>query len=64
MKRLMEWAQKWLFDLGMSCSGLPVRYFVGESKRIDALARRAATGKDCWRSPGSRYNTGVIPNIR
>ena len=40
MKRLMEWAQKWLFDLGMSCSGLPVRYFVGESKRIDALAPR------------------------
>lgn len=41
MKRVMEWAQKWLFDLSMACSGLPVRYFVGESKRIDALAQRS-----------------------
>lgn len=39
MKRLMEWAQKWLFDLGMARAGLPVRYFVGEAAQVARIAR-------------------------
>lgn len=39
MKRLMEWAQKWLFDLGMARAGLPVRYFVSEAAQVERVAR-------------------------
>jgi len=38
MKRVMEWAQKWLADLSLAAAGLPVRYFVAEQGRIGALA--------------------------
>ncbi len=38
MKRLIEWAQKWLFDLSLAAAHLPVRYFVGERTRIEQLA--------------------------
>jgi DNA polymerase-3 subunit delta' len=43
MKRLMEWAQKWLFDLGLAHAGLPVRYFVGEKPQIEQLAPQCDT---------------------
>lgn len=41
MKRLMEWAQKWLVDLSLAAARLPVRYFVGERERIEKLAARS-----------------------
>ncbi|MBW7899887.1 MAG: DNA polymerase III subunit delta' [Rhodocyclaceae bacterium] len=41
MKRLMEWAQKWLVDLSLAAAQLPVRYFVGERERIEKLAARS-----------------------
>ena len=40
MKRLMEWAQKWFVDMSLAASGLPVRYFVDESKQIAGLVAR------------------------
>ena len=40
MRRLMDWAQKWMFDLGLANAGLPVRYFVGETSKIGCLASR------------------------
>ena len=42
MKRLMEWAQKWIFDLSLANAGLPVRYFIGERARIERLAGEAS----------------------
>ena len=41
LKRLIEWAQKWLHDLTLAAAGLPVRYFVGERQAIERLAQRA-----------------------
>lgn len=41
MKRAMEWAQKWVFDLSLAAAGLPVRYFVGERKVLEKLAANA-----------------------
>ncbi|MBI2309264.1 MAG: DNA polymerase III subunit delta' [Rhodocyclales bacterium] len=41
MKRLMEWAQKWLVDLSLAASRLPVRYFVTESRQLESLAARS-----------------------
>ncbi|MFC5301132.1 DNA polymerase III subunit delta' [Azospira restricta] len=41
MKRLMEWAQKWLVDLSLAATRLPVRYFVGERAQIEKLAARS-----------------------
>lgn len=38
MKRTMEWAQKWLFDLAMVSTGLPARYFVAENRQLTALS--------------------------
>lgn len=40
LKRLMEWAQKWLFDLSLAGNGLPPRYFIAETKRLQQLAAR------------------------
>ena len=37
MKRTMEWAQKWLFDLSLGAAKQPARYFVSESKQMTAL---------------------------
>jgi DNA polymerase-3 subunit delta' len=39
MKRAMEWAQKWLIDLSLASSQLPVRYFVSEKKQIEGLVK-------------------------
>lgn len=41
MKRLMEWAQKWIVDLSLASSNLPVRYFVSEKKQIEGLVSRS-----------------------
>lgn len=41
LKRLVEWLQKWHHDLARLGGGLPVRYFLGESKALAALAQNA-----------------------
>ena len=41
MKRLMEWAQKWLVDLSLRSAGLGSRYFVAEGSHLDAVVRAA-----------------------
>lgn len=41
MKRLIEWAQKWLCDLSLAAVGQPVRYFVGEAQGIARVAAAA-----------------------
>lgn len=42
MKRLMEWAQKWVVDLSLAAADLPVRYFIGEGRQLTALAKRSS----------------------
>ncbi len=41
MKRLMEWAQKWLVDVSLRSTGLSSRYFVAEGSQLDAVVRAA-----------------------
>ncbi len=38
MKRLIEWAQKWLFDLNLAVVDLPPRYFVDEKEHLKTLS--------------------------
>ena len=38
LKRMLEWAQKWLFDLLLVRQGLPARYFCAERQRLLGLA--------------------------
>ncbi len=40
LKRLIEWVQKWLFDLTLVSAGLPVRYFLAQAQ---FLQRQAST---------------------
>ncbi len=42
LKRLVEWSQKWLYDLTLLDRGLPPRYFLTQSR---TLARLAETGR-------------------
>lgn len=39
LKRMIEWSQKWLFDLALSCEGMPQRYFVSQSQAMQRLAK-------------------------
>jgi len=39
LKRLVEWSQKWLFDLILACEGLPVRYFVTQAPLLQRLTQ-------------------------
>jgi len=41
LKRLVEWAQKWLFDLTLASTSLPPRYFVTQAKLVQRLAASA-----------------------
>jgi DNA polymerase-3 subunit delta' len=43
LKRTIEWAQKWLFDLMLAGEGLPLRYFLGQDQRLGTLAQATAT---------------------
>jgi len=38
LRRLLEWAQKWVFDLLLATEALPPRYFLREAARLRALA--------------------------
>ncbi|MCL2830437.1 MAG: DNA polymerase III subunit delta' [Betaproteobacteria bacterium] len=39
MKQLIEWGQKWLFDLNLAAVDLPPRYFVAEKEQLSRLSR-------------------------
>lgn len=43
LKRMIEWSQKWLFDLALACEGLPARYFVSQAQAMQRLAKSADT---------------------
>jgi DNA polymerase-3 subunit delta' len=45
LKRLIEWSQKWLFDLTLASVHLAPRYFVTQTKQVQALAASADTAK-------------------
>lgn len=44
LKRLLEWAQKWLFDLALASHGLPPRYFLEQAALLQRLARLSTGG--------------------
>jgi len=43
LKRLIEWAQKWLFDLTLISAGLPLRYFLAQDQLVQRLAKSSDT---------------------
>ena len=45
LKRLIEWAQKWLLDLTLVCEGQAPRYFVSQSALLGRLAASTGTPK-------------------
>ena len=45
LKRLIEWAQKWLLDLTLACEGQRPRYFVSQSALLSQLAKSTGTAK-------------------
>ncbi|NMQ28218.1 DNA polymerase III subunit delta' [Candidatus Accumulibacter phosphatis] len=45
LKRTLEWAQKWLFDLTLASQGLPPRYFVAHAPQLLRLAQGTDTRK-------------------
>jgi DNA polymerase-3 subunit delta' len=45
LKRMIEWSQKWLFDLTMAGEGLPLRYFVTQAGVLEALAKSTQTAR-------------------
>jgi DNA polymerase III subunit delta' len=45
LKRLIEWAQKWLYDLTLMHELLPPRYFVLETPLLQALTQSVDAGK-------------------
>jgi len=45
LKRMVEWAQKWLFDLTLVGEGLPVRFFVTQNETLRLLAQASTTAR-------------------
>lgn len=45
LKRMIEWSQKWLFDLALACEGQTLRYFVSQAPTIQRLAKLAGTAR-------------------
>ena len=43
LKRMIEWVQKWLFDLTLCSEGLAPRYFLAQAKVFKVLGKRAGT---------------------
>ena len=43
LKRLIEWSQKWLYDLALACEGQPLRYFGSQGATIQRLKDNAGT---------------------
>ena len=44
LARLVEWAQKWLFDLTLVSEGLPPRYFLSQRAILERLAQASEPG--------------------
>lgn len=45
MKRLLEWVQKWLYDLTLASHALPPRYYLAQSAQLRQLAGRSDSRK-------------------
>ena len=45
LKRMIEWSQKWLYDLALACEGQKLRYFVAQEPTIQRLAKSAGTAR-------------------
>lgn len=45
LKRMLEWGQKWLFDLTLASQGLPPRYFLAQATLLQGLAQASETRK-------------------
>lgn len=45
LKRMIEWSQKWLFDLTLASEQLPARYFITQTQVLQRLAAEANAGK-------------------
>lgn len=45
LKRIVEWSQKWLFDLTLASEHLPLRYFVTRAGLLQGLAASTDTAK-------------------
>ena len=43
LKRMLEWGQKWLFDMALAGEGLPVRYFLPQQAALQRLAKSSGT---------------------
>lgn len=43
LKRTLDWAQKWLFDLTLASEGLPPRYFLAQAALLQRLAQATDT---------------------
>ncbi len=43
LKRVIDWAQKWLFDLTLASEGLPPRYFLPQGPLLQRLAQATDT---------------------
>ncbi|MBV5323683.1 DNA polymerase III subunit delta', partial [bacterium] len=43
LKAMVEWAQKWLYDLSLVSEGLPQRYFLSYSADLQRLAKSTHT---------------------
>jgi DNA polymerase-3 subunit delta' len=45
LTRMIEWSQKWLFDLTLVSTGLPQRYFLAQSQALQRLAKASEVAK-------------------
>lgn len=45
LKRTVEWAQKWLFDLLLVSEGLPSRYFLSKAALLESAVKQSSTAK-------------------
>lgn len=43
LKRMIEWSQKWLFDLSLASEGLPLHYFLAQAPLLKQLAKASDT---------------------
>lgn len=45
LKRMIEWSQKWLYDLALACEGQAPRYFSSQTATMEKLAKAAGTAR-------------------
>jgi DNA polymerase-3 subunit delta' len=43
LKGMVEWSQKWLYDLTLTCENLPPRYFLSHASALLSLAKTTTT---------------------